>query len=275
MDISSAQSKLEEGVQALVTSSDWLKALAFAARFHNYSFGNTLLIHLQCPGASRVAGYRTWEKLGRHVKRGERGIAILAPVLFKRETEADEEIQVLRGFRVVHVFDVDQTEGKPLPPDQGFFVQRLQGGTERDRAIFSVLSQDLQRHGWKVERTGLAGYSQGTNGLTDYIDRSVQVRSGLSDAQSLKTLMHEFAHATLHDGARQLEDRGLLEAEAESAAFIAAQVIGLDTSSYSIGYVATWSAGKFEIVQRAGANALRAAKEILQALGVHEEEEAA
>src|SRR5207244_9968641 len=109
--------QLVEGVRALTTSEDWVRALEQAARFHRYSWRNSLLIALQRPEATRVAGYRTWQSLGRQVRRGEHGIAILAPMVYRKRDDAEETdaLVVLRGFKVVSVFDVAQTEGEELP----------------------------------------------------------------------------------------------------------------------------------------------------------------
>lgn len=278
MNAEEAQEKLKAGVEALTTSEAWVTALTFAAKFHRYSFGNTLLIQIQCPEATRVAGFRKWLEMGRHVRKGERGIAILAPLLLKKEVETDlgrAELKVLRGFRVAHVFDVSQTEGADLPPDTSSFVTRLTGGTEDDRKLFTFTAAALVDRGWKVGRSTLPGVSLETNGYADFVQKSVQVRTGMDDRQSLKTLLHEFAHVILHDPTKYQESRPLCEAEAESAAFVAASVLGLDTSSYSFGYVAAWSGGKPEILQQAGSNAVRAAQEILAALQGDERKEAA
>lgn len=276
MNATEAQKKLEQGIEALTTSDDWKMALAFSAKFHRYSFGNTLLILIQRPEATRVAGFHRWRQLGRTVKRGERGIAILAPLIFHKVTEdetGERETKTYRRYKVVYVFDVSQTEGKELPPETGSFIRRLTGGDEAERIVFAQLVGFLQNRDWSVRRSTLAGWNETTNGYADFDSKEVHIRTGLSERQSLKTLMHETAHVILHGGIEYLASRPLCEAEAESAAFVASSVLGFDTSDYSFGYVAHWSEGKTELIQQAGANALRAAQEILAAIGEEKGEE--
>jgi len=278
MNATEAQEKLGQGVQALVTSEQWKNALGFAAKFHQYSFGNTMLIYLQCPNATRVAGFHRWLSLHRFVRKGETGIAILAPVISKisREVEGETKtLQKLRGFKTTYVFDVTQTEGEELPPSPESFVHRLQGGTDADRDLFGRLCQLIALRGWGAGTSPMADQPDETNGYADFTTKIVHVRWTLSDAQRLKTLLHEFAHVILHNPELYKGNRGLCETEAESAAYITSLVLGLDTSSYSFGYVAGWSGGKTEIVEQAGRHALSAAEQILRALGVNEQEQAA
>lgn len=295
MNVTEAQEKLESGVTALVTSHDWLKALQTAAKFHQYSFGNAILIELQHPGATRVAGFHRWLALGRHVKRGEHGIAILAPLVmkvkakdpviertryrdynFRRADELEEQTKktpMLRGFRVVHVFDISQTEGHDLSTPEQFAI-RLQGGGETELELFTKLATKLRYGlGYTVERSDPPSWSPETNGETNYADRHIAVRYGLSPVQSLKTLMHEYAHAHLHENDPRA--REIKECEAESAAYIALQVLGIESASYSFGYVAGWSGGQRAVIELAGRHAQSAAKQILSALGLTEKEEAA
>src|SRR5438132_12107652 len=130
--------QLQEGVRKLTTSEDWQQALAFAARFHSYSFGNVLLIRRQRPEASYVAGFHRWLELGRHVRKGEHGIAILAPIVARKhdaETTDDEPERVVRFFRPASVVDVGQTDGAELP--RTVFAERLSGGSERESELFA------------------------------------------------------------------------------------------------------------------------------------------
>ena len=265
--------QLQQGVHALTTSDDWQRALSFAARFHAYSFGNALLIQAQRPEATLVAGFQRWRELGRHVRRGEHGIAILAPIVARRHDAendtGDEPERVVRFFKVAHVFDVSQTDGNELP--RTVFADRLTSGDHRDRELFVRLADSIRADGWTVETvppSTLAVHGRETNGITVYPARSVQVRNDLAPAQAFKTLAHERAHALLHDGTRAA--RELVECEAESAAYIALCALGIDAGAYSLGYVAGWSRGDAKIVQTAGRNALAAAQRILAALEVSE-----
>ena len=188
--------QLQDGVRTLTTSDDWQHALAFAARFHSYSFGNALLIQCQRPDATLVAGFHKWLELGRHVRKGEHGIAILAPVVARRhDAENDDETaRVVRFFRPAYVFDVAQTDGAELP--ETVFANLLSGGTDRERELCGRLADATRADGWTVEMVApdtMAAFGRETNGVTVYGSRSVMVRDDLSPAQTLKTLAHERA----------------------------------------------------------------------------------
>jgi antirestriction protein ArdC len=259
--------QLQEGVRILTTSEDWQHALAFAARFHSYSFGNALLIQRQRPEASYVAGFHRWLELGRHVRKGEHGIAILAPIVVrKHDTETDETTErVVRLFKVAHVFDVAQTDGDELP--RTVFADRLVGGADRERELYALLAEVMQADGWTVTRTSadaIDAYSLAANGITGYASRAVMIRDDLSPAQALKTLAHERAHTLLHNGTTA--NRELIECEAESAAYVVLSALGIDAGAYSFGYVAGWSKGDAKVVQAAGRSALAAAQTILAAV---------
>src|SRR5437762_162933 len=138
---------LQKGIRELTTSDDWKRALAFASRFHSYSFGNVLRIHMQCPSATYVAGFRKWQDLGRHVRRGERGIAILAPIVApRRHAESDDvdDESVIRSFKLAYVFDVAQTDGADLP--RTVFADRIVGGGNSERQLFDRLADAMRAH---------------------------------------------------------------------------------------------------------------------------------
>ena len=270
-----ARAALESGVLALTSSEAWARALAVAARFHRYSFGNAVLIALQRPDATRVAGYVRWKELGRQVRKGEHGIAILAPIVTRvREPEATESpedpapahVAPSRAvrFRVAYVFDEQQTDGPALPAASDF-ATRLRGGSDRERDLYERLADALRADRWTVSRAPIAIDSR--NGQTDFASRAIVVRDDLAPAQALKTLAHEAAHAQLHNGMTGMACRDAAEVEAESAAYIALAALGIDSGAYSFGYVAAWSAGKPADVQRAGANAMTAARWVLAAVG--------
>jgi len=254
--------QLRESLHALVTSEDWQQALAVAAHFHDYSFANSQLIWSQAVSRgfhpSRVAGYRTWQKLERQVRRGERGLAILAPVIRKIEVTDSEEERRVVGFRVVHVFDLSQTEGEPLPearitlvegdlPAQWGKVTELISG-----AGFSLQVAD-------VERLGEA------NGITDWRKREVVVRAGLPGAQRFKTAVHELAHISLHEPNSQGRPncRGIVEVEAESVTFMICVALGVNTTGYSLPYVASWSGGDLDKVTATADRVIRCAHQVL------------
>lgn len=235
---------LKKGVTELADSEAWTNYLVFQARFHNYSFGNTLLIQLQCPGATRVAGYRAWQKLGRQVSKDEKGIRILAPNGMARfskevtnsagETE-DREFSFMR-FKTVSVFDVSQTEGDEVPsrPDD---INRLEGD---DNGLIDRLVAYAVSEGVKVTFEHVEGAA---NGYCVPSEKRICVDSGMSKAQQAKTLAHELGHMLLHAKCADLMGRDDKELEAESVAYIVCNAMGVDSAEYSFGYIAHW-AGK-------------------------------
>jgi DNA primase len=239
--------QLRDSLHALVTSEDWQQALAVAARFHDYSFANTQLIWSQAISRgfhpSRVAGYRTWQKLGRQVRRGERGLAILAPLTRKVEDSDGEEERRVVGFRAVHVFDLSQTDGEPLPEVGTTLVEGDQPG-QWGKMTELIAETGFSLQVADVERLGDA------NGITDWRKREVVVRAGLSGAQRFKTAVHELAHIRLHEPNSQGRPncRGIVEVEAESVAYMICAALGVDTTGYSLPYVASWSGGDLDKV---------------------------
>jgi len=249
---------LTKGIEALTTSDAWRVHLEVQSRFHSYSFSNALLIVAQDQGATRVAGFATWKKLGRAVRKGERAIWILAPMIGKRTRSEDgEERRSIVGFRSVPVFDVAQTEGEPLPE----VCRTLRG--DDPTAWFDRLTACAQSMGYSVLSTELPG---ATNGDCTFALKRIRVESRNEPAQQVKTLAHELAHALLHE---DIDDRPLVELEAESTAYMVCRTLGFDTGDYSFGYVACWAGGGPEAVARikaSGARIQRAAAVILDAL---------
>jgi antirestriction protein ArdC len=246
---------LAEGVAALTDSDRWRAHLDVQGRFHHYSFNNALLIGAQDPGATRVCGFATWKKLGRSVRKGERALWILAPMVGRRTwTADDEERRPIYGFRPVAVFDVAQTDGDDLPE----VCSNLEG--DDPTACFGLLEGRARALGYSVDLTDLPG---GTNGDCNFTLRRIRVEERNHPAQRVKTLAHELAHALLHDGG---VERSLAELEAESTAYVVCRSLGLDSGDYSFGYVACWSGGGAEAVARitaSGAAIQRAAAVIL------------
>ena len=230
--------RLEEGVKEVFESDKYREMLRCMSKFHHYSLNNCLLIAMQYSSASLVAGYRTWQtEFDRQVRKGEKGIRILAPCKYKIEKEktdgAEKEIVEITGFRVVSVFAYEQTEGRELPM---ISVNEQTGDVKNYHKLFDALkdicpvpicSEDIQ---------------SGVNGYYDDAVRRIAIRSGMSQIQTIKTMIHEISHQRLHsrenlDGEKPL-DRGTKEVEAESIAYTVCSHYGLDTAEYTFGYVA-------------------------------------
>ena len=256
--------RLEQGIQELFESDRFKEYLRVMSKFHNYSFNNTLLIAMQKPDATLVAGYNSWKNLfGRQVARGAKGIKVLAPSPYKIKKEIDkidpktqkpvtdkdgnpvkEETEItVPAFKVVSVFDVSQTEGKELP---SIGVDELTVDVEQYADFFKAaeLAAPVPVGFEKIE-SGAKGYYSQT-------DKRIAINEGMSELQNLKTLIHETAHAKLHDidlnapPEKQADrpDRRTREVQAEGIAYAVCQHYGLDTSDYSFSYVAQWSSGR-------------------------------
>ena len=248
--------ELVDGVTGIFDSEKYKNYLKTMAKFPNYSFNNTLLIYLQRPDASHVAGYQTWkQKFGRQVRKGEKGIRILAPVTYKtkkKKTEADEETQdkeeqnpfyMLRGFRVVHVFDISQTEGRKLPT----IVESLYGEVKEFSSFFSAVCEisPVPVSCEPMENT--------VDGYYSHREKRICIREGMSESQTAASLIHELSHAMLHNQEMleeeqaltgTMKDRRTKEVEAESVAFVVNSYFGNRTDENSFGYIAGWSSGK-------------------------------
>jgi antirestriction protein ArdC len=231
---------LADGVADLTSSTAWRAWLDVQRRFHRYSWGNTLLIAAQRPDATRVAGFHAWLRLSRHVRKGEHGIAILAPVVPRLrvvDSESGDERWVAgrpHAFRVAHVFDVSQTDGEELaaPP-----VSRLEGGDPKDwYTQLRDVAHDLE---FTVEEDYLP---DDVNGDCNHALRRIRIEVRNGQRQQVKTLAHELGHAILHADRAGLS-REQAELEAESVAYIVCAGLGIDTSEYSFGYLAVWAGG--------------------------------
>lgn len=255
--------QLEAGVKEVFESEQYKTYLKAMSKFHQYSFGNVLLILMQYPEASLVAGFQTWKKqFGRPVKKGEHGIQIIAPTQRSRLVKQDrfdpdtqqpiigpdgvpEQEPVFvnyQSFRVTYVFDVSQTEGKELP---SYGVDELTG----DVPYFDDMISAIEKLApvpieYRPAAAAKGGYNQ--------LEKKIYVNEGMSQVQTLKTLIHETVHAKLHalpvkDGeiiGRPEKDKHTREVEAESIAYVVCQHFGIDTSEYSFPYVTGWSRGK-------------------------------
>jgi hypothetical protein len=260
--------QLETAVADLVSSDDWRRMLEVASRFHDYSPNNVLLILTQRPEATRVAGYRTWQRVGRQVRRGARGIAILAPIVTRRRPVDDSDdadhpelARILRGFRIAHVFDISDTDGDPIDDVRPVVVEG-----DAPAGLWVGLAAQIGAAGFTLERADCGT----ANGRTDFSARTVTVRPDLPDAQAAKTLAHELAHVLSHDGTEYAAGcRGVVEVEAESVAYIVTAAAGLPAEGYSLPYVARWAAGDTALVRATAERAIKCARCILAALGQH------
>ena len=255
--------KVEQGIKELFESEKYKTYLNTMSKFHNYSFNNTMLIAMQKPDATLVAGFKAWQKnFDRHVKKGEKGIRILAPAPYKIKEEQEkldpvtgeimldkngmpvtEEVEIkIPAFRVVPVFDVSQTDGKELP-DIG--VNELSGSVEDYEDFMQALTEVSPV---PITYEDIEGEAKGYFHTTDH---RIAIQEGMSQSQTVKTAIHEVAHAKLHDRERNQDidkvldkDRNTKEVEAESVAYTVCQHFGIDTSDYSFGYIAGWSSDR-------------------------------
>jgi hypothetical protein len=233
--------RLKAQVATLTTEDRWRCYLAVQSTFHAYSFRNTLLIMVQRPDATRVAGFHAWKALGRSVKKGEKGIGILAPMAIKPRPTADDPDPSSRlRFRLAYVFDVSQTEGDDLPASP---AATLTGAEDAAAAVWDRLTAFAASRSIPVDLTD-DGLPPGANGSFCRETGCVRIRPSNPPLQRAKTLAHELGHALLHADASDSHERPIMEVEAESVAYIVLHHFGLDTGDYSFGYVALWSQEK-------------------------------
>jgi hypothetical protein len=286
----------------LQSSEDWRAALDVAARFHRYSFGNALLIAAQHDDAYHrglvpdplpgyVAGFHTWKVLGRHVEKGQKGYAILCPstrLVREATTPAgtrrsltrgesarpDEQVtsrKSLVGWTTGHVFAMAQTSGTdlPVPP-----TPRLLAGAA-PAGLWDGLAARAKAAGFAVSLVSSAAEIRGANGVTDFSTRTVSVRADMDPAAQVKTLSHELAHALLHAPPSQAgtpladpPNRGLAEVEAESVAYLIGAAHGMDTTGYSLPYVASWAGGAdpAAVVRASAERVISIARDVLEDL---------
>ena len=293
--------RLEQGITELFESERYREYLRVMSKFHNYSFNNTLLIAMQKPDASLVAGFSAWKNnFGRNVMKGQKGIKIIAPSPYKVKQEmkkidphtqqpiigkdgkpvTEEKEITIPAYKVVSVFDVSQTEGKELPD---IAVDELTGDVERYRDFFAALEKT------SPVPIGFEQIPGSSHGYYHLEDKRIAIQEGMSELQTLKTAIHEIAHAKLHDidlNAPENEqqprvDRRTREVEAESVAYTVCQHYGLDTSDYSFGYVAGWSSGRelselkssLETIRSAAAEIINSIDETLAELSKAQDKE--
>ena len=255
--------KLEQGIKELFESERFKEYLTTMSKFYNYSFRNTLLIAMQKPDATLIAGYTAWQRnFDRHVMKGEKGIKILAPAPYKVKEEREkldpvtqqpildkdgkpvtEVVEISRpAFKVVSVFDVSQTDGKELPD---IAVDELSGSVENYAAFFDTLKE------LSPVPIAFENITDGAKGYFSPVENRIAIQEGMSEIQTIKTAIHEIAHAKLHAvtpgekvAPEDKKDRRTKEVEAESIAYTVCQRYGIETSDYSFGYIAGWSSDK-------------------------------
>jgi hypothetical protein len=246
----SALQQLADSLQS-GNSEQLTRYLAAAAQFHRYSFSNVMMIVTQRPDATHVAGFHAWLKLKRFVKKGEKGIAIIAPMIFRKEAEPNEKEKPVLRFRVVYVFDIAQTDGEPLPE-------------------FSAISGDPAHHLAELEayiiRCGITIAEGDVPGSALGVSRggTIGIASGLSPAQRFGVLAHELAHEKLHRKSDRPASKLVCETEAEAVAFVVCHAIGLDAQAASADYIRLYQgdaktlAASLDRIQRTAAEIIAA-----------------
>ena len=247
---------LAESVTQLMNSETFKAALRFRRKLHSYSFRNAWLIYCQLPEASMIAGYRRWQELGRQVRKGEKSLAIFAP-LTRKNDEGDKEVF---GFRTASVFDVSQTDGDDIPKLPRPEILTAEG--ENIDQLKEVIGNYAIAKGFTLEYRPL----KRSLGVYNLRNKKIAVDDGLPPLQTLKTLVHELAHALMHSGQPIAEDkRHQYELEAESVTFIVCDALNLDTSQYSFAYLANWAENVNELLPAVN-RACKVADSILEAL---------
>lgn len=263
--------RMVSGVERLVTGDDWRRALDLATRFRSRSFHNVLLIQrahednyaqglVSAPTPTYVAGFRQWQTLGRSVMKGQPGTQIMAPVKVRVASMTPEDPRSWRrlasgerakpgettrykmaGLRPAYVWDITQTEGDPIPEPP---KPKLLEGAAPD-GLWEALAEHITERGFDLRLVSNADAIAGTNGLTDFMTRSVSVRVDMDDAAMVRTLAHEAGHVLLHSPIDMQEDaarhRGIKEVEAEGVSMMITGAHGMDSSQYTVPYVSTWA----------------------------------
>ncbi|HEY5588576.1 MAG TPA: LPD25 domain-containing protein [Candidatus Paceibacterota bacterium] len=255
-ELKNTMEMLENGVKEVFTSDKFQEYLTTMSKFHNYSVKNILWLQMQNPDARHIAGMKTWNKFGRKVNKGEKSLKVLAPYKHKKEIEmdkinpktnkayVDKAGNVIRekqsvewvSFKVVPVFDIAQTNGKELPT----LINELDGNVNNYEYMKDSLVE-VAKIPIKFE-----DIKNGSKGYYHLIENRVVIKEGMSEEQTIKTMVHEITHSRLHslDNQKDITERSTKEIEAESVAFVVSKHFGIDTDDYSFGYVASWSKDK-------------------------------
>lgn len=232
-----AHEQLQTAVESLTTSQGWQNMIAARSWLRRYSMNNLLMISIQRPDATDVRSLKKWNDVGRHVRKGEKAIKILAPCRYRvtDDNEDDDTRYEVRGFTLVSVFDVSQTDGQPLPDDTSVVPDELRGLAPDE--LWNHVAALITERGYSIER-GDCGTAYG---WVRFDTRTVRVRANVEPAQATKTLVHELAHIWSGHDSRPGLTRAQHEVEAESVACLVSTVMGLDTLPYSVPYVAHWA----------------------------------
>lgn len=278
--------KLEQGIKDLMNSDRYKEYLSKMSKLHRYSFSNTVLILSQCPTATMVSGFNSWKtNFGRTVNKHEKGIVILAPAPYKKEIEAkifddngkpvvgkdgrevtEKKIVQVQAFKPAYVYDVSQTSGKPVPK---LGVDELTGAVNNYDKIFEAIKE--------VSPVDISfeTITDGAKGYYSHIDKRIAINEGMSESQTLKTVIHETAHSLLHDNdylksTGEKKDRQTREVEAESVAYTVCSYLGLDTSEYSFGYISGWAGErKLDVVKESMETIRKTSSDIISAIEQH------
>lgn len=236
---------IEEGVERIKNSDQYKQYMKVMSLFHEYSYGNSLLIYSQCPHASYVAGFKAWKTLfNRLVVKGSKAIKIIAPFRIKLERDdtedLDDEDRYIIRYKTVNVFDISQTEGQELPS----IVSEIQGYHENTRFLleaFQKLTKEKEIQVSFIDSKEDKKLRSGANGYACTNQKKIVIKRDMSINHQLKTMIHEYSHVLLHKDTNKSKEHK--EIEAESIAFVVCNSFGLDTSEYSFGYITSWSEG--------------------------------
>lgn len=258
--------QLEDGVQAVFTSENYISFLKMMAQFHNYSYNNVILILTQCPTATRCASFQTWKKLGHPVKRGEKGIKVLVPIPYtyeKKQKTVDEDGNAImetvdaKGltFRIGHVFDAQQVDGQLPSPCH----ELTDDSEELQKVVNRIISENDETSYDVTLQEG------GANGYYRVDTKQICLRTGMVASQEFKTLIHEKAHSMLHNSdAEQKFTRSEAEVQAESVAFVVCNAFGVDSGTeYSFPYIATWQGKDMNVLRSSLSVIEKTARELI------------
>lgn len=248
-------------IEALTSGAEWQAMLRTAAKFHNYSLNNLLLIMMQSPEASQVAGFQRWRSMGRFVRKGEKGIKVLAPMVGKEDKGDPDSPSRVFGFKIEHVFDISQTDGEELPD---IAPKQLDGNGPE--GMYDALLSAANSAGFTVKREYAPGHPD-AYGMMIRPELAIYVRPDIDEAQACKTLAHEIAHAELGHATPECHNvRSLGEVEAESVAYMISESWGLDTSGYSLPYIGGWAKDgeETETVKQTAQRVIKAAHAIIE-----------
>jgi antirestriction protein ArdC len=262
-------------VEALKDSDQWTKFLEFVQNFHAYSVNNVLLIFSQRPDATQVAGFRKWQELGRQVRKGEKAIKIFGYAQKKiqrtdannadqEDTDDDVDTATRTYFPMLSVFSLEQTEPGDDREDHSTPARQVAG--DDPAGIYQATTEWLADRGWTIEHRTLPGHM---NGSTDFHARRVEIDPSLPPAHAARTALHEAAHVLLHEPTEDevCDPASIRETEAESVAYVLAGILGIDASTYSIAYVASWTAGQdADTIKQTAGRVLSAVDQLAQAI---------